>query len=219
MCTNYAPVQPQVLRDVFLVAPPEGAVWDSHVYRDQSSPILLHDDDGGRACVMGSFGMVPYARIRAQTPEGEKVRNFDTMNAKSETVHERSTYKGAWRDCQFCLIPASSFHEPNYEAGPKCVWHRIWPADEPAFGIAGLWRHWPNDTYTFTMFTVAAEGHPVMGRMHKPDKEKRSIVIVPPSQWDDWLQCDNPEIARTFMKLYPAEKMRDAPVPVLRSID
>ncbi|WP_371827461.1 SOS response-associated peptidase family protein [Cupriavidus sp. KK10] len=89
--------------------------------------------------------------------------------------------------------------------------YRISPADEPAFGIAGLWRRWPDDTFTFTMLTVNAEGHEVMGRMHKPTAEKRSVVLLPSWEWDSWLQCGEPDIARTFMRLYPAEKMRATP--------
>ncbi|WP_432263466.1 SOS response-associated peptidase [Cupriavidus sp. TMH.W2] len=218
MCTNYAPVQPQLLRDVFLVEPPEGAEWASHVCRDGAAPILLHDGDGGRDCVMGTFGLVSREEIKRRNKEMEKrtgqppkLKDYATMNARSEGVAERAAFKGPWRNAQYCLIPAVAFDEPNYEAGPKCVWYRIRPAGEPAFGIAGLWQRWPNDTFSFTMLTVNAEGHSVMGRMHKPADEKRSIVLVPPTQWDDWLQCDNPDLARTFMTLYPAEKMLAAP--------
>jgi len=69
------------------------------------------------------------------------------------------------------------------------------------------------------MLTVNADKHPLMNRMHAPNKEKRSVVIVPPSQWDDWLRCHDPEAARSFRALYPAEKMQAAPAPVLRSVE
>ncbi|QYY30285.1 SOS response-associated peptidase [Cupriavidus pinatubonensis] len=219
MCVNYAPLQRKVLRDIFLVEPPEEE-WKPDTWRDYAAPIVLHDGDGGRDCVMGSFGLVPKLEIKRRNEETErrtgqppKLKDYDTMNARSESVAERVAFKGPWRQTQYCLIPAASFDEPNYEAGPKCVWYRIRPADEPAFGIAGLWQRWYDGSYTFTMLTVNAEGHAVMGRMHKPNDEKRSLVLVPPEQWDDWLQCGNPEVARTFMKLYPAEKMAAAPRP------
>ena len=218
MCTNYAPVQRQLLRDVFLVEPPEGAEWASHVYRDGPAPIILHDGDGGRDCVMGTFGLVPREEIKRRnrvleerTGQPPKLKDYSTMNARSESVAERPAFRGPWNQTQLCLVAASSFDEPNYEAGPKCVWYRISPASEPAFGIAGLWQRWQDDIFSFTMLTVNAEGHAVMGRMHKAADEKRSIVLVPPEQWDDWLQCDNPDVARTLMKLYPAEKMQAAP--------
>ncbi len=64
------------------------------------------------------------------------------------------------------------------------------------------------------MLTVNAENHPIMRRMHAPNKEKRSIVIVPRAQWDDWLACRDPEVARSFLSLYPAEKMVAEPAPI-----
>lgn len=64
------------------------------------------------------------------------------------------------------------------------------------------------------MLTVNAQRHALMSRMHAPGKEKRSIVIVPQDQWDDWLSCRNAEVARTFMTLYPTERMETAPAPL-----
>ncbi|MNR57749.1 hypothetical protein D3C85_1785870 [compost metagenome] len=50
--------------------------------------------------------------------------------------------------------------------------------------------------------------------MHRPGTEKRSVVIVPEADWDDWLRCRDPEVARTFLRLYPAERMAGAPAPM-----
>jgi putative SOS response-associated peptidase YedK len=50
-----------------------------------------------------------------------------------------------------------------------------------------------------------------MKRMHKPEDEKRSLVIVPRDEWDDWLNCTDPEYARAFMNLYSADLMRAWP--------
>ena len=66
------------------------------------------------------------------------------------------------------------------------------------------------------MLTVNAAAHPVLRRMHRPGAEKRSVVIVPESDWDNWLRCRNPELARSFLHLYPAERMASAPEPVVR---
>ncbi|WP_420869402.1 SOS response-associated peptidase family protein [Cupriavidus necator] len=64
------------------------------------------------------------------------------MNARSETVGEERSFSGPRKKSQLCLIPAAAVYEPNYEAGPKSTRYRIWLPDEPAFGIAGLWRGW-----------------------------------------------------------------------------
>ncbi|UGA38160.1 hypothetical protein JOS77_30535 [Chromobacterium haemolyticum] len=55
-----------------------------------------------------------------------------------------------------------------------------------------------------------------MKRMHKPDDEKRSLVIVPPAQYPAWLACTEPELARTFLTPFPAELMIASDAPLLR---
>lgn len=35
--------------------------------------------------------------------------------------------------------------------------------------------------------------------MHKPGEEKRSLVIVSPDDYDTWLECKDPELARTYL--------------------
>ncbi|CAB3754442.1 hypothetical protein LMG29660_02309 [Burkholderia puraquae] len=62
-----------------------------------------------------------------------------------------------------------------------------------------------------SMMTVNADGHAVMGRMHKPGDEKRSVVILRPADYDEWLHTKNIEAARTMLHLYPADEMAAMP--------
>jgi len=68
---------------------------------------------------------------------------------------------------------------------------------------------------SFTMLTVNADEHPLMKRFHKPGDEKRSVVIVPPTSYEDWLNARSTDEARSFLNLYPAEEMaaQAAPLP------
>ena len=54
-----------------------------------------------------------------------------------------------------------------------------------------------------------------MKRMHKPDDEKRNLVIIPEADYDAWLGCKSSELARTFLKNYPAHLMyaEEQPAP------
>ena len=52
-----------------------------------------------------------------------------------------------------------------------------------------------------------------MSRFHRPGEEKRSLVIVPSAVFDEWLGCMDPEGARTYLQLYPAELMAGQPAP------
>ncbi|ONU38654.1 hypothetical protein A8E56_02375, partial [Burkholderia cenocepacia] len=45
------------------------------------------------------------------------------------------------------------------------------------------------------------------GHMHKPGHEKRSVVILRPDDWEEWLTTSNVEAARAMLQLYPADEM------------
>jgi hypothetical protein len=68
------------------------------------------------------------------------------------------------------------------------------------------------------MLTANADHHPLMRRFHKPGDEKRSVLIVPPAQYEEWLSCRNPELARTFFRLPHEDDMaaEAAPLPARR---
>ena len=212
MCNNYEPSELDRINELFRTAA-EGLGYRSETYPDYDAPIVRESADGERDCVLGNFGFVPKRR----QPAGVR---YDTTNARSETVGEKRTFAKYWHDGQLCLIPARSLYEPNYEADPKkSTRYRIWLRDERDFAIAGLWRAWetrPDGAppgISFTMLTVNADEHPLMRRMHAPGKEKRSVVIVPREHWDEWLACRDPERARSFLTLYPAQLMDTAPAP------
>jgi hypothetical protein len=66
------------------------------------------------------------------------------------------------------------------------------------------------------MLIVNAAEHPLMSRFHKPGDEKRSVVIVPPTGYADWLACKSADEARSFLQLYPAEGMHAEAFPLPR---
>lgn len=78
------------------------------------------------------------------------------------------------------------------------------------FAIAGLWREWAEPdgkVLSMTMITVNANEHPLMRRFHKPGDEKRSVVIVPAGEFENWLDCRSTDEARSFL-IFPADAMR-----------
>ncbi len=77
--------------------------------------------------------------------------------------------------------------------------------------VAGIWRILKDFDgglrQVMSMITVNADGHPIMWRMHKSDEEKRSVVILRPSDWEEWLTTPNIEAARAMLQLYPADEL------------
>ena len=133
----------------------------------------------------------------------------NTFNAPSETVHEKPSYRDAWRQARHCIIPAEAIYEPDWRSG-RAVPTRISRAISHPTRIAGLWSTWRfpdgETIYSYTMLTINADQHPFMRQFHKPDDEKRSVVILHEHDYDNWLQASAAE-SREFLTLYPADRL------------
>lgn len=210
MCINYLPPKREQFR-FFDVEPPNDD-WRDEVWQDYAAPIILAGVNGEREAKLATYGMVPKSRIPA------KVKKYTTMNARSESVGSLRSYSQAWKSAQLCLVPMQWFYEPNWETGKHVRW-RIGMADGAPFAVAGLWKAWAEEdggvSHSFTQFTVNADDHEVMKRFHKMGDEKRSLVVIPYDEYDAWLTCKDPELARSFMTLFPAELMSCEAAPKL----
>ncbi|UCV03061.1 SOS response-associated peptidase family protein [Dechloromonas denitrificans] len=67
---------------------------------------------------------------------------FSTNNARSEEVAAKPSSQDAWCGGQRCIIPVTSFDEPNWETG-KNIWWGFRRADAPP----GAWLY-PLSTQT-----------------------------------------------------------------------
>jgi putative SOS response-associated peptidase YedK len=127
-----------------------------------------------------------------------------TYNARSETVEKLPSFRDAWRRGQRRIVPAEAIFEPRYfgtvdHPGKSERW-RIGQDGDVPLGIAGIYTSWRDpegvERHSFAMLTVNADGHPVFGLMHKPGEEKRMVIILAPSDYDDWLACSVAEAPR-----------------------
>jgi putative SOS response-associated peptidase YedK len=216
MCVNYRPPLPEQMDMVLgvLVDLYKDWDWPSETWKDYQAPILRAGAGvGGRSArelCLASYGMVP----RRHIPAG--VKPFDTMNARAESLAEKRSFAPSWRRSQLCAVPMTCFYEPNYESG-RAERYGIGMHDDAVFFVAGLWREWREAdgqlAAAFTQITINADEHPLMRRFHKPGDEKRSLVVLPEEDVDAWLGCRDPELARSFLRDYPAEAMKTWPAP------
>ncbi len=85
-------------------------------------------------------------------------------------------------------------------------------ADGQPMGIAGLWDKWKNKLtgqtlHSFTMLTVNADDHEFMKNYHKPQDEKRMVVILQDIDYEGWLLA-RAEESRFYLRQYPAELLQ-----------
>lgn len=172
-----------------------------YVRRDHDAPKYAFS----RELRLGHFGLVP-----SWAKDLNIGRN--TYNARTETVATKPSFRNAWRHGQRAIAPAEWIYEPNYETGKPVRW-KIQHVDGLPMGIAGLWEWCPKlKAESFTMLTVNAEGHPLMERFHKPEDEKRMVVILAQEDFDRWLDCPPGEMM-SMMTRYPAELLTAEPAP------
>ncbi len=224
MCTNYTPTARDRLMATRLgvLHLPE-TDWPSETFPGYEAPIVVAGQawgggDNAPQCVLARFGLVPrWSRDAANAKEMSR----GTYNARSETASAKPSFRGPWSERRWALAPMDHFFEPCWEDaahnGNRAVRWRIAAADAAPFAVAGLWERWTDRASgeivaSFTLLTVNADGHPLMGRMHRPGDEKRMPVIIAPGDYEGWLQA-SPESAMGFMRAWPASALSGAPAP------
>jgi len=215
MCSHYeAVIRPDRFKAAFLADMPETPVldvWPSYAGLFIRRPKDAQAGEGGhpsREAVIGSFGLIPH--WAKDTTIARR-----TYNARTETVAVKPSYRDAWRLGRRCLIPAEAFYEPDWRSG-KAVPTRIFRSDGLPMAIAGIWTGWraPDGTVirSMSMLTVNADDHPLMRHFHRPDDEKRMVVILEPADFDQWLdpQCAQPQ---ALLRQFDASRLAASPHP------
>ncbi|HDS0960536.1 TPA: SOS response-associated peptidase [Pseudomonas putida] len=207
MCSHYEAPSQQRLLDGFGVTPQlpfQPDLWPT--YR---GPFVRLPDEGtgdeerpAFEALLGQFGLLPFW---AKEPSlGRR-----TYNARSETASSKPSFREAWKKGRHCIIPAIAIYEPDWRSG-KAVATRITRSDGGVMAIAGLWDEWRSPAgeliHSFSMLTVNADDHSLMNQFHKPQDEKRSVVILPNGSITDWLRAGAAD-SMDFMRLYPPEKL------------
>ena len=205
MCVNFTPVNPTALQRMTGSAPEQH--YPPEAFPGYVAPIIRADSDALRVN-MAAFGLIP-------SWSKDRTIGRRTYNARSETVAEKPSYRTAWRQRQFCLVPMTRFFEPCWETGKVVRWS-IHRQDIAPFTVAAIWDSWTDRATneiveSFSMLTINADGHPIMGRFHRPGDERRSLVVVPPGAWYEWLNSTQIS-ARQMLTSMPEAEYAAEPV-------
>ena len=109
-----------------------------------------------------------------------------------------------------------SFYEPSWETGKAIRW-RIKRSDTQPIAVPSIWerfidRETGEVIFSFSMLTVNANGHSIMRHFHRPDDEKRSIIVLDELNYRPWLQA-NHDYARSLLKVAPDNFLISEPAP------
>lgn len=206
MCHNYRPASPKSLSR-YQIDLPEFEYGEA--FPGSTAPFLSNAMP--EAWQAGMFGLMPHW--------APPTLYRKTYNARSETVATLPSFRYAWKHRQLCIIPAVAFFEPHYGSG-QAIRYRIERVDGAPFGLAGIWEQRTREDgaewLSFSMLTINADEHPFMRQFHKADAEKRSVVVLPDSLWQDWLTCPSPDAGRALLIGFDPGIMKATPSPILR---
>ncbi|MFP8833423.1 SOS response-associated peptidase [Hydrogenophaga sp. XSHU_21] len=220
MCTNYTPATPKhliAMKALGLATPPAGD-WPAEVYPGMPAPLVRQGADGRPVAEVGHFGLIP-----RWVRDGVQARTVSrgTLNARSETVASKPSFRAPWRERRLALVPMLDFFEPCWEDahlhGNRSVRWRFARADGEPMCVAGIQESWTDVSSgeivpSFSLLTINADGHELLGRMHRPGDEKRMLVVLPPERWHDWLTA-TPDLAMALLQRTPPGLLVGAPAP------
>jgi putative SOS response-associated peptidase YedK len=192
MCVNYTPTRAELL--LALTGRAVDAPYPRSAFPGYAAPIVraVHTDQktaeiGLEIRVdLASFGLIP-------AWSKDHLASRRTYNARAETVAEKPSYRSAWRRGQLCLVPMEQFFEPCWDTGKAVRWS-IHRRDRQPFCAAAIWDCWTDpssgeQTESFSLLTINADRHPIMGKFHRPGDEKRSLVVLAQPDWKQWLSA------------------------------
>jgi putative SOS response-associated peptidase YedK len=217
MASNYlAPTASELEREWGLVL---DADWQTDVAAGETAPIIRRFGEGAaaqRQAVLARFGLVP------ATAKSMRSAN-SSVNARTETAATRSTFKHAFANRQWCIVPAQCIYVPFYTEGAKRSerW-RIRRNDRTPLSIAGLWDRWVDEkgreVVSFAMLTINCDLHPLLNRFDRQHTdrgevaEKRTPVLLAEEDFDEWLDA-TPSRAPIFFGTFGKDDLDADPAP------
>jgi len=153
--------------------PPRGQVHPT-------SPIAIvrGGPDQARHFALVRWGFVP--------SWAEKIQTKPLINARSETVYEKASFKNAIRRRR-CLILADGFYEwQDIGTKRKQAWF-IHRPDHSLFAFGGIWEHWlsPEGSELETAAVLTTIPNLPLSAIHD-----RSPVVIMPEHFTRWLSSD-----------------------------
>ena len=208
MCANFKPLTLGQLKTLQLPDIPFDYVEE--VYPNYQLPLLFASKLGLEWRQVG-FGMVP------KWAEDKSIA-LKTYNARNETLLQKASFINAISKFKFGVIPVSEFYESKYIDNKPQRWG-VRRKDGQAFYIAALYEICQQGLEIIrscTMLTMDAIDHPMMKEFHEPGDIKRSVIVIPHSRLEEWLNWKSPNI-QSFVEGFPVDEFECSHVPKIKA--
>ncbi|GAB3946444.1 SOS response-associated peptidase [Spirosoma harenae] len=179
-------------------------VYHANAYQFPAWPILTHQQPGEFQLMR--WGLIPHW---VKTQENADEMRTRTINARSETIYEKPSFRSSAQTGKRCLIPVTGFYEWHTIGSKKFPFY-IHAKDQKITSIAGLWDEWADPetgelVRTYTLLTMDA--NPLLAAIH--NSKKRMPCLLSAKDEHSWLYDDlNEQDALEILhKKYPATKM------------
>ena len=177
MCGRYCITSaPEAIRALFRYREHPNFPARYNVAPTQPVPIVRMVE-GERQFALVRWGLIP---AWVKDPKGFTL----LINARGESVNEKPAFRNAMKRRR-CLFPADGFYEWKPHGGGKRPYLARPVAGGP-IAFAGLWETWtgPNGEEMETAAIITTAANEEMAAVHH-----RAPVIVPPGQFEFWLDC------------------------------
>ncbi|MVM34036.1 SOS response-associated peptidase [Spirosoma sp. HMF4905] len=179
-------------------------VYHANAYQFPAWPILTHQEPG--RFQMMHWGLIP--RWTKTDDDAAEIRTW-TINARSETIYDKPSFRSAAQAGKRCLIPVTGFYEWHTKGSKKFPFY-ITATDQKIASIAGLWDEWTDPETgelksTYTLLTTDA--NPLLAAIH--NSKKRMPCLLTPEAEHAWLHNDLSEkdALALLEKQYPTSRM------------
>ncbi|MBC8311140.1 MAG: SOS response-associated peptidase [Candidatus Marinimicrobia bacterium] len=129
------------------------------------------------------WGLIPH--WVKDKEKADSIRKM-TYNAKSETIHEKPSFRDSFKESR-CLVIADGFYEWQSTSSGK-ICHYITSNESNLFAFAGIFSEWTDKLsgeYIKSASIITQSANPVMAKIH--NIKKRQPVILTNDVAGQWL--------------------------------
>lgn len=206
MCNLYSQTRNvEAIRRLFRISDNRATRIDSQpaIFPGGTAPVIRKADDGERELVQMSWGFV------FKPADGKAWRRV--TNVRDDKVMKSSFWKPSF-EARRCLVPASSYCEPDTAKPAKWHWFAVnGEHDRELFAFPGIWQRWsgplkkdgPNIEVDIYSFMTTIPNALTIGINH----ERMPVLLSEEAGYETWLS-GTPEEALALARSFDPAQMR-----------